>query len=683
MSGRLVPLLACEDGVVRVLDRSQEAHCVRLQTAPSVLHLYGNDGGDAGDQLLYGTTDGSVGLLKVGYLGDGKMLGYQLSSERSACGLVGERTSWTEDPVKCGRQQSPSQSVPQKYLGKASSRLAGTPSGKFIYSGGNGLADLVGANALSSVFLVVVLYRTCAPGMSFGYCGQLKNQMKTGRSWIGPQEDCGCVVESLGPTCAEESYVNNGRFCQAHCIIFSLTTGFLHASFASVIFDCHPFGYKPGGVTAPISWTGVTNKWLLRGDQQCAGVTCLYCYDLTGDGTLDLLVGRQDGSIEVYPLDDSGEEEALGESRFTHTCSESITSIQGGVVGSPGCDEIVAATYTGWIFGLTTELVDKQVALDADGKTVMSHDLRLKLQQLRAEVDEIEQKVAKEREKYQDSTLDKYDGVSAIPYISVNDKMMLLKEEACYVLLLEVETPIDNVLIQSEVPVELLDVEKNSAVVSFSECDPAILEAGQLRAAASCLLQDYSGGRMPAGCRQCLFTSGTKVGNTLCAQLPFFGAPRYSSGHFVTSVAPGGSWLGFFTIVCPTESSSGNSVLATYRCQANTTRLELKVRTVEGQHGALRAYITPLVQPKCCQLRLYHVRPLSLHARCHAIDPSRGQADTLFPSLAETAVHKGIQASRCPETHTGVWPCPSLPNIGDAFLPNGGRSGETSEHQAN
>ena len=68
---------------------------------------------------------------------------------------------------------------------------------------------------------------------------------------------------------------------------------------------------------------------------------------------------------------------------------------------------------------------------------------------------------------------------------------------------------------------------------------------------------------------------------------------------------------------------SGNFLLATYRCQMNTTRLELKLRTIEGQHGILRTYITPLVQPKCCQVRQYQIKPLSLHMRCHSFDPNR------------------------------------------------------------
>lgn len=52
--------------------------------------------------------------------------------------------------------------------------------------------------------------------------------------------------------------------------------------------------------------------------------------------------------------------------------------------------------------------------------------------------------------------------------------MILNKDDASYTLTLEVPTAIDNVLMQSDVPVDLLDVEKNSAVVSHSDTDPQV-----------------------------------------------------------------------------------------------------------------------------------------------------------------------------------------------------------------
>ena len=41
---------------------------------------------------------------------------------------------------------------------------------------------------------------------------------------------------------------------------------------------------------------------------------------------------------------------------------------------------------------------------------------------------------------------------------------------------MECQAPIDNVLLTSDVPIDLLDVEKNSAVVSYSTCDPEVNE---------------------------------------------------------------------------------------------------------------------------------------------------------------------------------------------------------------
>lgn len=81
--------------------------------------------------------------------------------------------------------------------------------------------------------------------------------------------------------------------------------------------------------------------------------------------------------------------------------------------------------------------------------------------------------------------------------------------------------------LQSDVPIDLLDVDKNSAVVSFSECDSEV----------SCVTSFYTG-------------------QTYCT-------------HEVTNL--------LLTLLFCFQQPNGNFLLATYRCQANTTRLELKV----------------------------------------------------------------------------------------------------------
>ncbi|KAG8186875.1 hypothetical protein JTE90_024118 [Oedothorax gibbosus] len=280
-----------------------------------------------------------------------------------------------------------------------------------------------------------------------------------------------------------------------------------------------------------IGRTACTHKWEIPNNKKHGGILSLDNYDITGDGVKDLIIGRSDGLVEVYGYDEA--ENPVP--RFTYNCGESVTSVNGGVVGTAGYDELLITTYTGSVFGISKRE-------SSPGFTRIDTAALKRLMHLKEEVEELQTQVQKEREVYQMAAQSDIGGVSAVPYFSVNDSFQLSHEDASYLLTLEVQTAIDNVLIQSDVPVDLLDSERNSAVVSYSSCDP---------------------------------------------------------------------------------ETDGNFLLATYRCQANTTRLEVKIRSIEGQYGALQAYITPRLQPKCCQVRQYHIKPLSLHCRTHTFDENK------------------------------------------------------------
>lgn len=84
-------------------------------------------------------------------------------------------------------------------------------------------------------------------------------------------------------------------------------------------------------------------KWEIFNEKKRGGVLCIDNFDIMGDGVKDLLIGRDDGTVEIYGLD-SANEPVL---HFDHALTESITSIQGGCVGKEGYDEIVLSTYSG------------------------------------------------------------------------------------------------------------------------------------------------------------------------------------------------------------------------------------------------------------------------------------------------------------------------------------------------
>uniref|UniRef100_A0A914BVH0 Bardet-Biedl syndrome 7 protein n=1 Tax=Acrobeloides nanus TaxID=290746 RepID=A0A914BVH0_9BILA len=243
-----------------------------------------------------------------------------------------------------------------------------------------------------------------------------------------------------------------------------------------------------------------------------SGVSAINCYRITDNSIPDIIIGKDDGLVEIYTVNENDE----ATFRQQYQCDESITGLDCGRVNSEQYDEIILCTYTGWVFSLTTQPMTEQ----NDVGTNLPPNMEIRVQQLRSELEELEMKVREERERYQDMAQNQEDTFSIVPPFAINDRFELSKEFACYALSIELVIPIDYIVLQSDVSVELIDVERNSAVVA---------------------------------------------------------------------------------ITTP-EQSSGNALLATYRCQADTTRIEMRIRSIEGQFGTLRVYISPRMHPKMCQV---------------------------------------------------------------------------------
>lgn len=115
---------------------------------------------------------------------------------------------------------------------------------------------------------------------------------------------------------------------------------------------------------------------------------------------------------------------------FIQNYNESISSLQGGCVWSVGYTEAVVCTYTGRIFGLTTQCIklslsDNNYNPFQTGST-SSFDAKGRISKLKHEIDELEQKVQRERERYQLSTQSMSDGLSAIPILPINDSVNII-----------------------------------------------------------------------------------------------------------------------------------------------------------------------------------------------------------------------------------------------------------------
>ena len=116
---------------------------------------------------------------------------------------------------------------------------------------------------------------------------------------------------------------------------------------------------------------------------------------MTGNGRDDLLVGRDDGRVQVYTLggggDGGGGRPALA---FEASVGESVRAIGAGIVGTAGFTEVVCATYSGNVVSFTTEPLQQRDDDDSYGRSKATVQREGRIKALRKEVDKLRDKVA-------------------------------------------------------------------------------------------------------------------------------------------------------------------------------------------------------------------------------------------------------------------------------------------------
>ncbi|CAH2006494.1 unnamed protein product [Acanthoscelides obtectus] len=181
--------------------------------------------------------------------------------------------------------------------------------------------------------------------------------------------------------------------------------------------------------------------WLISNENNSSSINCMDSYDLNGSDTKQLIIGRQDGMIEVYQLSLNLNVEVT-QKIFSFDCNERVTALKCGVIGEQGFNEILVTSYTGRVFGLTTQPISTHID-NSEGKYVFSTNSSEKIHKLRVDIEDLKTKILKEREKYQTSTQSFYNELSAIPLLTVNERFILDRESATYTLSIGIPTPID------------------------------------------------------------------------------------------------------------------------------------------------------------------------------------------------------------------------------------------------
>ena len=191
--------------------------------------------------------------------------------------------------------------------------------------------------------------------------------------------------------------------------------------------------------------------------------------------------------------------------------------------------------------------------------------------------------------------------------VEVNERFVLVPDEAVYLLVVETQTPLDTVVLQSSTALQLFQGSQSMAFASHG----------------------ISGG-----------ARGNHGGESLEPELiisvsPVSGIPMPSTSS---------------SIIGADAPSSSNGLLATVRC-VNTSRMHVKVVTTEGQSGSLVAYVLPHGHNQLCRMLTFAVKPLSLHRRVGHTKTEKG-ADFEARGLGAKRVDESGSVDEGPELHT-------------------------------
>lgn len=285
------------------------------------------------------------------------------------------------------------------------------------------------------------------------------------------------------------------------------------------------------------------------------GVTCLDTFDFVGDGKPELVVGRRDGTVQVFTMKSEIDfEEIEPQQLYCQNFSESISVVQAGCFAFMAFPEVIVCTYSGKVFGLSTQSTVLKVIGVPNNESVES-PTRVEMRSPDVEY-----------------SMPRSGGAQEVAPRNLTESMFEIKEmmslskvDGTYDLTIELGVPIEMVVFESDVAVELINVDKERYSLVFER-------------------------------------------------------PNYLDGQQLLATI-------------------------TFR-QANQKRLDVKIRTIEGQHGTLEAIIRPQLMQTNTQVKRFDIKPLSLHERIHKLTPTIPlNVFTISGGFSFAEIHNWIQMS--------------------------------------
>lgn len=203
-------------------------------------------------------------------------------------------------------------------------------------------------------------------------------------------------------------------------------------------------------------------------ESNVSSINCIKLYDINKDDTLEIIVGRDDGRVEVFRVQ-SDNYHLEPTKIFSKNIGQSIRSVECGIVNTPDFPEILVAAYSGKVISFTTEPIRSRAQDDSYGRSVQTVNNENRIKNLKKEVEDLKKKVEKEREKLKKANISSNLPIlKPAPDFNINSKFELDSKLAAYMLSLELQSPMDLIILRSPVILDLIESEGTNTVVSVT-----------------------------------------------------------------------------------------------------------------------------------------------------------------------------------------------------------------------
>mmetsp|Transcript_1112 Transcript_1112/g.2602 ORF Transcript_1112/g.2602 Transcript_1112/m.2602 type:complete len:727 (+) Transcript_1112:53-2233(+) len=220
----------------------------------------------------------------------------------------------------------------------------------------------------------------------------------------------------------------------------------------------------------------IQRGWTVGAERQAQGVAAMHCRtDVTGDGVPDIVVGRSNGDLEVWTMDEAREPQKV----MSKALNEAVQALDTGFICTADSKDILLQTYSGRVVAFTNSpSVFSGAPLPAEGgkrgaRAAGGAPVKLDDQLARLQADVAELSGALEEERSRSDSLQYNAPVTQGSVLDIRHSFVLDERSSCkYVLTVEAPVPVFGVAVQSDVPLALLE-DEGTAIFSQSPPDLA------------------------------------------------------------------------------------------------------------------------------------------------------------------------------------------------------------------